>query len=93
MADAGEGNGQIMGGFELNRIRPRKSRKAFYLHIADLVYARGRALRACGQWAKGEGRVLVFSLISHIMTYTHTYTRHFHWLAGSDDSRRAILIH
>lgn len=56
MADAGEGDGQIMGGIELNRIRPKKSRKAFYLHIADLVYARGRALRACGQWAKGEGR-------------------------------------
>lgn len=82
MADAGEGNGQIMGGIELNRIRPKKSRKAFYLHIADLVYARGRALRACGQWAKGEGRVLVFFLISHIMTYTHPHTHTSLSLAG-----------
>lgn len=76
MADAGEGDGQIMGGIELNRIRPKKSRKAFYLHIADLVYARGRALRACGQWAKGEGRVLVFLDIAYydIQSYTHTHT-------------------
>lgn len=38
MADAGEGDGQIMGGIELNRIRPKKNREKLSIYISQTWY-------------------------------------------------------